>query len=277
MWLQRCLLLPVCWGAQLRAMGTTWARDARHPKVRGQAGLVLPPQLVESSYEQLAESNCIPRRWHPEGRHGICIEQITSGEHRGMRFIPLLDPDSLPEAIAELLRSGRAELVPESSVQRRSRAWAPTPPRPTPCGATCAIEAPPPPEAGAFTFAELFAGLGGFRLGLEALGGRCLFASEIERHTREVYELNFQWPTVVGDIREVKEEDVPSVDLLVGGFPCQPFSALGTQPAFEDERGLLFMEIVRILKASKAKAFLLENVPGTAIQALISMKFRFWS
>ena len=123
----------------------------------------------------------------------------------------------------------------------------------------------PSPSKGtaSFTFAELFAGIGGFRLGLESLGGRCVFASEIEPFTREVYILNFgEVPPIAGDIRKVKDEEIPIVDLLVAGFPCQPFSALGTQPAFEDDRGLLFHEIVRVLKASKAKSFLLENVPG---------------
>eukprot|EP00438_Fugacium_kawagutii_P031141 Skav201765 [mRNA] locus=scaffold1973:459868:467663:- [translate_table: standard] len=215
--------------------------------------LVLIPQNVESSYEALAESDCIPRRWHLEGRWGIPIERISSGEHRGMRFIPLLP--------------GAEDRGPAIDAQ------------------TAAIEALPPLPA-SFTFAELFCGIGGFRLGLEALGGRCVFASEIERFTRELYVMNFgDVPKVLGDIVEVGDSQVPEVDLLVAGFPCQPFSSLGDQPAFDDERGLLFRQIVRILKASKAfglqhavatggwkerspgtpllaKTFLLENVPG---------------
>ena len=69
-------------------------------------------------------------------------------------------------------------------------------------------------------------------------------------------------PAVAGDIQEVHASAIPQHDILVAGFPCQPFSALGTQPAFDDDRGLLFREIVRVLEASQPKFFLLENVPG---------------
>mmetsp|Transcript_153662 Transcript_153662/g.492569 ORF Transcript_153662/g.492569 Transcript_153662/m.492569 type:complete len:432 (+) Transcript_153662:82-1377(+) len=121
----------------------------------------------------------------------------------------------------------------------------------------------PSPPGDSFTFVELFAGIGGFRLGLEALGGRCVFASEILPDCVALYEANFgHEPQVSGDICRVNEDSIPAHDLLVGGFPCQPFSSLGDQPGLSDQKGVLFMEIVRILRKHRPRAFLLENVPG---------------
>ena len=78
--------------------------------------------------------------------------------------------------------------------------------------------------AAAFTFAELFAGIGGFRLGLEPLGGRCVFASEIDPHACATYERNFgEAPS--GDITEIPSEALPPSDIVTGGFPCQSFAA----------------------------------------------------
>eukprot|EP00913_Durusdinium_trenchii_P000970 g896.t2 len=212
------------------------------------------------------------RKWHPEGRYGIPIERIDCGDFAGKRFIPLLPgaADRLPQEIQELLKAQKALVVSLNSTKmaRNGIEWQPGRDKPVapPIDARTAsiprldeeIKVP------RFGFAELFAGLGGFRVALEALGGECRFASEIERFTRQMYELNFgaTSPPVAGDIREVPDADLPEVDLLVAGFPCQPFSALGSQPAFEDDKGLLFREIVRVLNASKAKSFLLENVPG---------------
>mmetsp|Transcript_62678 Transcript_62678/g.152579 ORF Transcript_62678/g.152579 Transcript_62678/m.152579 type:complete len:1219 (+) Transcript_62678:11-3667(+) len=124
---------------------------------------------------------------------------------------------------------------------------------------------PPLPE---FTYAELFAGTGAFGVALRALGGRCVFVSELEEHLREVFCHNFpgvdKETEVWGDITKVPDEAFPStLDLLVGGFPCQPFSSMGQQPGFEcEKRGNLFLDIARCLKVSQPKAFLLENVPG---------------
>ncbi|CAK9040183.1 unnamed protein product [Durusdinium trenchii] len=275
--LRPCLWFPV-WAFHLRAfMGTTLGGASKPHSPRGEgvtrrAGLVLVPQLVESCYQALAESNCIPRKWHPEGRYGIPIERIDCGDFAGKRFIPLLPgaADRLPQEIQELLKAQKALVVSLNSTKmaRNGIEWQPGRDKPVapPIDARTAsiprldeeIKVP------RFGFAELFAGLGGFRVALEALGGECRFASEIERFTRQMYELNFgaTSPPVAGDIREVPDADLPEVDLLVAGFPCQPFSALGSQPAFEDDKGLLFREIVRVLNASKAKSFLLENVPG---------------
>jgi DNA (cytosine-5)-methyltransferase 1 len=116
-------------------------------------------------------------------------------------------------------------------------------------------------------FIDLFSGIGGFRIALERLGCECVFSSEIDKYSRETYEANFDG-FVHGDITEVDEKDIPSHDILVGGFPCQAFSiagvsknnSLGRAHGFEHEKGILFFEILRILKSKKPQAFLLENV-----------------
>lgn len=121
-----------------------------------------------------------------------------------------------------------------------------------------------------FTFIDLFAGIGGMRAGFEAAGGKCVFASEIDKFCRETYRANYEQDhPVVGDIREVKAGDIPACDVLLAGFPCQPFSiagvskknALGDPHGFEClTRGTLFFEIERVLRAHRPAAFLLENV-----------------
>ncbi|CAD7962577.1 unnamed protein product [Amoebophrya sp. A25] len=164
-----------------------------------------------------------------------------------------------------------------------------------------------------FTFCELFAGLGGFRIGLEALGGTCVFASEINPVCQAVYagrwkevssyrardtstdsrEMNMKTSHINyvpgpaaksellsgdisamgpgqlhGDITKIPCSAIPDHDLLVGGFPCQPFSRLGNQDAFDEKRGrgVLYLEILRILEQKQPRMFLLENVPGIADQ-----------
>ncbi|GKY98929.1 hypothetical protein MPSEU_000848700 [Mayamaea pseudoterrestris] len=119
----------------------------------------------------------------------------------------------------------------------------------------------------AFTYAELFAGIGGFGVALERLGGTCIFCSELEESCRDLYSLIFpNTKHLAGDILEVLDHDLPkagTLDLLVAGFPCQPFSALGEQPGLTcPTKGNLFLQVVRLLKVSQPKAFLLENVPG---------------
>jgi DNA (cytosine-5)-methyltransferase 1 len=121
-----------------------------------------------------------------------------------------------------------------------------------------------------FTFVDLFAGIGGTRLGFEAAGGRCIFTSEYDRFCQQTYRANFHPEhAVAGDIREIHAESVPDHDVLVGGFPCQPFSiagvskknALGRAHGFECKtQGTLFFEICRILETKRPPAFLLENV-----------------
>lgn len=123
----------------------------------------------------------------------------------------------------------------------------------------------------AFTFMELFSGIGGFGVALEALGGQCLFASEINKNCNQVYMSNMAHPLkdeVHGDIYNIPDDAFPAegrCNLLVAGFPCQPFSRLGAQPGFEDgDRGMLYSQIVRALKVSRPRTFLLENVQGLA-------------
>ena len=121
-----------------------------------------------------------------------------------------------------------------------------------------------------FTFIDLFAGIGGMRFGFEANGGRCVYTCEWDRFCRQTYRANF--PTgeeIAGDIREVHTSDIPQHDLLLAGFPCQPFSlagvskknSLGRPHGFSDEtQGTLFFDIARILRDHRPVAFLLENV-----------------
>jgi DNA (cytosine-5)-methyltransferase 1 len=113
-----------------------------------------------------------------------------------------------------------------------------------------------------FTYTELFAGIGGFRVALDAMGGRCVFASEIDRFARASYADNHGGELPAGDITTIDTHDVPEHDLLTAGFPCQPFSFSGARKGFGDTRGTLFREIVRLASARRPKALLLENVRG---------------
>jgi DNA (cytosine-5)-methyltransferase 1 len=110
-----------------------------------------------------------------------------------------------------------------------------------------------------FRFIDLFAGIGGFHIAMSQLGGECVFASEIDRFAIETYKANFGLDASF-NIREVPEEDIPQHDVLCAGFPCQAFSKAGRQEGFEDTRGTLFFEILRILKYHKPKYIVLENV-----------------
>lgn len=111
-----------------------------------------------------------------------------------------------------------------------------------------------------FTFIDLFAGIGGIRLGFEAVGGKCIFSSEFDKAACKTYEANFgEYPS--GDITKIEASDIPNFDILLGGFPCQAFSIIGKKEGFENETcGTLFFEIERILKEKLPKAFMLENV-----------------
>ena len=114
-----------------------------------------------------------------------------------------------------------------------------------------------------FDFVDLFAGIGGMRLAFEAVGGRCVLTCEIDEAAIKTYEANFKpsYPhTYVRDIKDAK--NLPKHDVLVAGFPCQPYSIAGLRKGLKDERGQVFLEIIRILKSSKPQAFLLENVKG---------------
>ncbi len=111
-----------------------------------------------------------------------------------------------------------------------------------------------------FTFIDLFAGIGGIRLGFESVGGRCVFSSEIDEDVCITYEANFG-ERPFGDITKIAASDIPNFDILLGGFPCQAFSIIGKKEGFNNETcGTLFFDIERILKAKRPAAFLLENV-----------------
>lgn len=113
-----------------------------------------------------------------------------------------------------------------------------------------------------FRFIDLFAGLGGFHLALERLGGECVFAAEWKEHLRGLYEENFGLKPE-GDITLVRPGDVPDHDVLTAGFPCQPFSKAGEQLGFEcTEQGNLFFNVAAILNKKKPTYFILENVPN---------------
>lgn len=109
---------------------------------------------------------------------------------------------------------------------------------------------------------DLFAGIGGIRLGFEQAfsGVECVFTSEIDKFAIQTYKANFGEENINGDITLISEKDIPEHDILLAGFPCQPFSQAGLKKGFSDTRGTLFFDIERILIEKKPKAFLLENV-----------------
>ncbi|MEA3003238.1 MAG: (cytosine-5)-methyltransferase 1 [Sphingomonadales bacterium] len=123
----------------------------------------------------------------------------------------------------------------------------------------------------AFTFIDLFAGIGGLRRGFEGAGGRCVFTSEWNTYSQKTYRANFPGDDheIAGDIREVSASDIPGHDLVLAGFPCQPFSiagvskknALGRPHGFHcDAQGTLFFDVARIIEHHRPRAFVLENV-----------------
>ena len=123
---------------------------------------------------------------------------------------------------------------------------------------------------GSFKFIDLFAGIGGIRIAFESIGGECVFTSEWDAYAQKTYATNFSaGHEINGDITLVDEEDIPDHDVLLGGFPCQPFSiagvskknSLGRAHGFSDEtQGTLFFDVARIIAKKRPKAFLLENV-----------------
>lgn len=126
----------------------------------------------------------------------------------------------------------------------------------------------PPQTDPKFKFIDLFAGIGGIRLAFQNLGGKCVFTSEWDTYSKKTYEANFG-EVPFGDITKISEKEIPDHDILLGGFPCQPFSiagvskknALGRAHGFLDEtQGTLFFDVARIIKHKRPKAFMLENV-----------------
>ncbi|MCL2386340.1 MAG: DNA cytosine methyltransferase [Defluviitaleaceae bacterium] len=126
------------------------------------------------------------------------------------------------------------------------------------------IDAQPPARSSkkwdSFRFIDLFAGIGGIRLGFESVSGHCVFSSEWDEQAAKTYEANFG-EKPAGDITQIDARDIPDFDILLGGFPCQPFSIIGDKEGFEHEtQGTLFFDILRILDEKSPSAFMLENV-----------------
>lgn len=116
-----------------------------------------------------------------------------------------------------------------------------------------------PPEECRFKQIDLFAGIGGIRQAFQRQGGYTIYSSEWDKFAQTTYRINYgEIPD--GDITQVDEKDIPDHDILLAGFPCQPFSQAGLHQGFEDTRGTLFFDIARILKEKRPKAFMLENV-----------------
>ena len=114
-------------------------------------------------------------------------------------------------------------------------------------------------------FFDMFAGIGGFRSGLEAIGGfECVGYCEIDKYAKQAYEAMYDTggELYFDDARKIVPEQLPDFDLLLGGFPCQSFSIAGARKGFDDTRGTLFFEIARIASVKKPKYIFLENVPG---------------
>ena len=113
-----------------------------------------------------------------------------------------------------------------------------------------------------FRFIDLFAGIGGMRLAFEKVGGECVFSSEWDKDSQRTYEANFG-ETPAGDITKIEAKDIPKFDVLLAGFPCQPFSSIGKRAGFKHKtQGTLFYDVLRIIEAKRPSAFLLENVKG---------------
>jgi DNA (cytosine-5)-methyltransferase 1 len=137
-----------------------------------------------------------------------------------------------------------------------------------------------------FRFIDLFAGVGGMRLAFERAHGNCVFSSEWDKFSQQTYFANFK-ETPHGDITQIHERSIPKFDVLVAGFPCQPFSTIGKRQGFSHAtQGTMFHEVVRIMRHHKNRAFLLENVAGIQThdggrtleiieETLTELKYRF--
>ncbi len=162
-----------------------------------------------------------------------------------------------------------------SSGERTVRRWESgvTSPSAAECACIASLDAGAPFDQGErsdapFTFCDLFAGIGGIRMPFQELGGRCGFSCEWDKFAQKTYRMNYG-ETPAGDIRQVASNDIPDIDVLLAGIPCQPFSragvskkqSLGRPTGFEDKtQGTLFFEVARIIRDKRPKAFLLENV-----------------
>lgn len=112
-----------------------------------------------------------------------------------------------------------------------------------------------------YSVVSFFSGVGGIELGFELTGKfETIWANEIDKFASETYKLNFKSKLIVGDIKEIESKDVPKSDIIVAGFPCQAFSVAGYKKGFEDDRGVLFFDLLRIIKDANPRVVFLENV-----------------
>eukprot|EP00566_Odontella_aurita_P012972 CAMPEP_0113528980 /NCGR_PEP_ID=MMETSP0015_2-20120614/2141_1 /TAXON_ID=2838 /ORGANISM="Odontella" /LENGTH=460 /DNA_ID=CAMNT_0000427563 /DNA_START=129 /DNA_END=1511 /DNA_ORIENTATION=+ /assembly_acc=CAM_ASM_000160 len=173
--------------------------------------------------------------------------------------------DEHPE-LTRFLRENKGEYLPGVRKKCPTLALKP-PPSPPPSPPSKKAKKDDDGSSGGFRFVELFAGIGGFRLGLERpdVGGKCVLANEIDPHAASIYRENFADSDsclAEGDVLDLSGDNLPKFDMLVGGFPCQPFSNRGEQKGLDDDRGQLYREMARILKEGQPKCFIFENVPG---------------
>ena len=186
---------------------------------------------------------------------GLNVSFVATAPKRGgdsEAATPPLTQDA-DDVVALLTRNAAIKWVTD---WRHGSVVPPAVPRAGPSAATIS------PAAPRFRFIELFAGIGGFRVALEALGGAAVFASEICPHARQTYAANFGEQLPSGDITAIDASDVPPHEILTAGFPCQPFSRAGAQCGLEEPRGELFYEIIRVAQAQRPAAIILENVPN---------------
>ncbi|CAK0832982.1 unnamed protein product [Prorocentrum cordatum] len=278
-----------CWKSlMLRMTGAIRMRKGVHTPDDDPDGvfrlIVLPPPLDQQVAAAMHASAAmkVPRE---AGESEDMAAEKTTGKRNGHGFISGPASSSLPPELFALLERGVA--VFEPSIELPSfHTCPPADPRlaelgalPLPAhedtaqdssrfgnhqdGIHCCGSLRP------FRFIELFSGIGGFRVALDALGGQCVFASDVHPTARAVYREN--WPRKLdggkndilsGDIRLVPAEAVPEHDILTAGFPCQPFTGLGKQRGVNEPKGQLFLHICRILRTRRPPLALLENVTG---------------
>ena len=252
---------------------------------------MVPPKLAQSSYAILVAGNFIAMPWHLEGRYGSRTHRLIDDD--GMIAIPIILPSVIeqqqhnnsnnnnPADLHHLLKLPGVSIQQVPYYHPSNRTHIPPTidarihPERQPSDDVIMPKQQQPPRNTSFTYMELFAGIGGFGVALDALGGTCVFCSELDETCREIYMQNIKTNKqqesrnimhMHGDITKVPSKDLPkqgSVDLLTAGFPCQPFSSLSKdQPGLECAEGRLFLEIVRVLNVCQPRAFILENVPG---------------